>query len=249
MSPMDQPAWKKWRQQGLGASDAPIVMGVSPWTTRYQLWCDKTGRVTKDDGDNWATERGNRLEPMARADYELRFGREMPVVLAEHRDYPFLRASLDGFGEGIVLEIKCPGEADHKLAMSGSVPSKYYPQLQHQLLVTGARCAHYYSFDGQRTALVEVAPDHSYMEILLGELIAFWELVQTEQPPEKTDGDYKPLRFKGAAQLERDYLAGAVEADAVLSKIPDKSLAYRLGSLRIEGDQIVVRSKISECGV
>ena len=63
-------SWEEWRLKGLGSSDAPIVMGVSAWMTRFGLWELKTGRA-RPQQTNWAMERGNQLEPKARAHYEL----------------------------------------------------------------------------------------------------------------------------------------------------------------------------------
>lgn len=228
---MNREEWHNWRKAGLGASDAPIVMGVSPWKTRLKLWQEKTSQAVIESDNTWATERGNALEPMARADYELRYGLDMPVVLAVHEDYSYLRASLDGYNAETktVLEIKCPGADDHESAKAGIVPKKYYPQLQHQLLVTGADRVHYYSFDGIKGEMVEVLPNHDYISVLLDELIAFWHLVETKTPPEKMRDDFKPLRFKGATQLMRDYFAKKVLLDDVIAKLPDTFNDYRIG--------------------
>ena len=35
------PEWLAMRRTKIGASDAPIIMGVSPWTTPLQLWEQK----------------------------------------------------------------------------------------------------------------------------------------------------------------------------------------------------------------
>src|SRR3990172_7017919 len=91
------PAWLEWKNQGLGSSDAPIIMGVSPWMTALQLWEIKTGKFKPSQESNWAMERGSRLEPKARAHYQLLTERDMTPALKEHPEYPFLRASLDGF--------------------------------------------------------------------------------------------------------------------------------------------------------
>lgn len=184
--------WHKWRGQGLGSSDAPVIMGASPWSTPYQLWEEKIG-LTKREVSNFATQRGHELEPVARAQYELETGLDMPATLAVHETRPWLRASLDGFNaeNNIVLEIKCPGKDDHETAVNGKVPDKYYPQLQHQLLVTGATCVHYYSFDGKRGVLVEVKPDLPYIQRLLNTELAFWDNVLTKIPPPLSDADIK----------------------------------------------------------
>lgn len=185
--------WKLWRSKGIGASDAPVVMGVSPYKTAYELWEEKTGLVSSDSEGNWATRRGHELEPRARANYELEYMISMPIAFVEHREYPFIRASLDGYNEAAsrILEIKCPGKADHDLALQGKVPEKYWPQVQHQLFATGAKVCHYYSFDGERGALVEVYPDLEYIEKLVEQEVAFWRLVETQTPPKLSDRDYK----------------------------------------------------------
>lgn len=191
--------WYDWRKKGLGASDAPIVMGVSPWTTPHQLWEYKTGRAQKPEG-NWATRRGNELEPKARATLELTVNMNFPAILCEHPEFSFMRASLDGYNaeNKIVLEIKCPGLEDHEKAARGEIPEKYYPQLQHQLFVTGGEKAFYYSYmeiaNSYTGYLVEVFPDKEYMKTLFKKMCEFWKCVQEDKEPELTDKDYKTIR-------------------------------------------------------
>ena len=40
--------WHRWRQQGLGASDAPVIMGEAAFKTPRMLWSIKTGRAQED---------------------------------------------------------------------------------------------------------------------------------------------------------------------------------------------------------
>lgn len=163
-------AWLKWRQEGIGGSDAASIMGVSPYRTVLQIYEDKLG-IGKPFVPNWATNRGHELEPEARADYELRYQIFAPPALAIHKEYPWLRASLDGYNEelGIILEIKCGSGKDH-----GTVPEKYFPQLQHQLMVTGAAVVHYYSYVKGQGHLSIVEPDQKYIARLFFEEWSFW---------------------------------------------------------------------------
>lgn len=188
--------WLQWRSKGLGASDAPIIMSVSPYKTRIQLWEEKIG-IAKPFEGNWATQRGTNLEPKARACYELEHGVEMLPILAEHKEYPFIRASLDGYNAKLnrILEIKCPRRFDHEKALAGEVPEKYYAQIQHQFLVTGAFDAHYYSFDGEKGVTITVVPSVEYCEKLLNELIYFWDLVQKRiEPDPDPKRDYQKIQ-------------------------------------------------------
>lgn len=198
--------WTQWRKKGLGSSDAATIMGVSPWKTPYQLWEEKIG-IGKPFQGNFATNRGNEMEPKARAAFELYIGDEFPPMVAEHANYPFIRASLDGYNKerNAILEIKCPGKADHDIALSGYVPDKYYPQLQHQILVTGANKAYYYSYDGEKGVTVEVLPDVNYCRELLEAEIAFWDLVQNKIPPKLTDKDAVVVTDAALLELAAEY--------------------------------------------
>ena len=63
------PEWFRWRQQGLGASDAPVIMGEAAFKTPRMLWSIKTGRM-QEDAAGPAARRGRELERLARRAYE-----------------------------------------------------------------------------------------------------------------------------------------------------------------------------------
>ena len=99
-------------------------------------------------------------------------------------------APLDGlsFDGSTVLEIKCPlNLRDHNAAQQGRVPSHYYGQLQHQLEVSGAAKAHYWSFDGRIGRLVRIRPDRDYIRRLVDEEGEFWRRVKDNLWPELDD--------------------------------------------------------------
>ncbi len=223
--------WHNWRNKGIGASDTPILIGVSPWKTPYQLWEEKKG-IRSYPISNWATLRGQDLEAVARADYELIQDIDCPPALVEHDTYPFIRASLDGFNEqkSIVLEIKCPGIKDHTLAVEGKIPEKYYWQVQHQLLASGAAEGHYYSFDGKKGILLIVYPSDEAFEKIFNCCLEFWDRVQTNRPPSMVSKDFKRVLrtsecFKLLKQMQA--MVGAEKPideqfkELVLSHLPD----------------------------
>ena len=96
-----------------------------------------------------------------------------------------MRGSLDGISDDgrVVLEVKCPGAADHAVACRGGVPAKYVPQLQHLLAVAGAEVCHYWSYRDGEGALVEVAPDRAYVERLIEREREFWRHVVEDRRP------------------------------------------------------------------
>lgn len=248
--------WHAWRNGGIGSSDAPVIMGVSPWRTPYELWEEKTGRVQRDQTPNWAADRGNQLEPIARARYELECDIEMGPALCQHNELPMLRASMDGWNPAHArgLEIKCPGLGDHETAESGRVPEKYWPQLQHQFLVSGAAFIDYYSYYVPKDALgesgrgrkVETRPDPDYIRQLLLAELTFWGHVTSGIPPALTDRDFKLIRVAGAKAKADEYVrAMAAKNQAVVDLLRPELLAlgssYRrakIGELRIMDGEI-----------
>jgi putative phage-type endonuclease len=222
--------WLSWRKRGIGGSDAPIIMGLSPWKTAFQLWEEKTDKVKPDGVSNWAQNRGNELEPIARAKYELEMGFEMGAATCAHYQHDFLRASMDGWNPAcppvmaeIVnrdgarvfenagvpkvhkrgLEIKCPGEKDHRMAESGHVPEKYFYQLVHQFIVTAADVIDYYSYwvpkgvddDKGLSCRIEVPrPSNAILMEYFKVAQKFWKCVTEDEAPALTDKDYKKVR-------------------------------------------------------
>lgn len=232
------------RRKGLGSSDAPIIMGHYKFKTPLQLWEEKVGITEPDDDGNWATDRGNRLEPQARAAFELEFGDDFPPVYAEHINYPFLRANLDGFNEkeNVGVEIKCPSKELHAEAVSGKVPDIYYPQVQEQIMVTNAKYWIYYSYDGERGVSVRVEPDLDYIKELLMKMLQFWELVTSKTPPDLVDQDLVEDTNPEALTLAEQYIKNSKqikliekENEAIKKKLTS-SRAHprtRIGSLLV----------------
>lgn len=179
-------AWHAWRRDGLGGSDAAAVLGRSPWLSAADLFLEKTEGRAAEREETFAMRRGRRLEDQARRLYVERFGLPVRPLCCQHDDAAWLRASLDGYWQGVLLEIKAPNWANHELALNGIVPEHYRPQLAHQCLASGAAVAHYWSFnDGRKrfpdpddwTALVAYRPAAEELGELLEAEEAFWARV------------------------------------------------------------------------
>src|SRR5215469_15255990 len=180
------PEWRSWRLQGIGASDAPAIMGDTPFKTPRALWSIKTGR-SREAHAGPAARRGRQLEAFARRVYEHRTGIQVAPLCLVHQEFEWMRASLDGlsFDGSTLVEIKCPlSFRDRESAREGRIPSHYYAQLQHQLEVSGAEQAHYWSFHESEGVLVEIRPDKEYAKRLVEAEAAFWELVKENRWPE-----------------------------------------------------------------
>lgn len=187
----DREEWLKLRKNYLGASDAPVVCGVSPWTTCFQLWQEKLG-LLPERADNWSMRRGRLQEEPARQLYEKKTGNIMNPEMVFHPTKKFMMATLDGLSPNgdMAVEIKCPGEADHETAKQGKVPTKYYPQLQHQLACIDVNQIHYFSYRDGEGILVEVGRDEKFLSRLYKEEEEFWGKVIRLEAPDLTAKDF-----------------------------------------------------------
>lgn len=183
--------WLKLRKSKIGASDAPIIMGVSPWRTPYQLWEEKLG-MNAGQKENAAMRYGKAMEEVARQAYQEVVGVEVSPEVVFHKEVDYMMASLDGLSSDrqTAVEIKNANADDHAIAKSGSVPEKYYPQLQHQLACLCINQIHYFSYHNGEGVLVVVDKDDSYLEKLYAEEKKFWECVLSLQAPELHNKNY-----------------------------------------------------------
>jgi putative phage-type endonuclease len=190
MIQQNTPAWEEMRKSKVGASDAPVIMGVSPYTTPYQLWEQKLGLKTNEC--NYAMKRGHDLEPKALAAFEEATGYLVQPEVKFHKTHHWMMASLDAvdLSGKVIAEIKCPGKEDHEMALAGRMPHKYFPQLQHQMEVCELEMAYYFSFDGQKGVAIKVYRDDKYIKNIVEQEKIFYECVVNLEPPQMTDRDY-----------------------------------------------------------
>ena len=196
---MTHEQWLDWRRQGIGASDAPAIMEVSPWSTPFQIWESKL-YGNNSQMDNSAMARGRELEPVARAQVSKLLGVELKPLNAQSATIPWLRCSLDGIDPSgkIAVEIKCPRKPDHFVEINHKVPDNYFPQLQHQMAVMGLEGMYYFSFHGDKGVIVEVERDDKYIkEQLFPKEQQFWDMVLKEEPP--------PLLAKDFVDRQNDF--------------------------------------------
>lgn len=188
--------WYEWRRAHLGASDAPVVMEVSPFKTPLELYQEKITPCNDEITPSYAMQRGIDLEPLALAKFEAETGYLMTPRVLVHPKYEWMSASLDGLelDATCAVEIKCVGKADHELALKGIVPEKYIPQLQHQMEVCQLEEMYYMSYvsDSDFT-IFKVKKDNDYCDKLIQAELEFWNRIQERNPPPPSDKDFKSM--------------------------------------------------------
>jgi len=179
----DSQEWKKWRHNGITATDAPIIMGENPWKNTTDL-LQKKINSPKDEFINDAMRRGMELEPIARKLYNEKYNKNVKPVCLQSNTHDWLKASLDGLeiAGNSVVEIKC-GESVYKSVSNyNKVPDYYYGQLQHVLAITGFPYIDFFCYLPDRTALLlKIEKNSSYISKLIEEEYKFWKKIQSNK--------------------------------------------------------------------
>lgn len=203
---MTREKWLAERLNGIGASEAAAILGVSPYMSNEDLWAYKTGRkIAEDIGDKPYVKFGTEAEKHIRALFSL----ENPQYRVEYEefkitrnpDHPFIFATLDGwltdeFSRSGVWECKTTEilRANQWAEWTDGIPDHYYVQVLHQLLATGydfailtARIRHTDRNGKKRSVTQDYHIERSTvtddLDYLLKEEVKFWELVQADKRP------------------------------------------------------------------
>ena len=236
-------AWLKDRRNHLGASDAPVIMEVSPWSTPLQLWEEKVG-VRGSKVKTAAMQHGLDTEEEARKKFEEITDIYVIPQVVKHPTKKWMMASLDGMDieRNNIVEIKCPRNVvDHEIARAKEVPNKYYPQLQHQMFVCELDKAYYFSYRNKEGLVVEVKRDEDYLKKLLEKEELFWECVQSFTPPSAIEKDYVRMNDPGFNAYVERYLA----ADAMIGKYEKEREEIKEHLLLMAGGLNVKSSRLS----
>jgi putative phage-type endonuclease len=216
--------WHLLRKSKIGASDAAPLMGVSPWKNSYDVWQEKCGTDIIEPAKNAWMQRGIDLEDEALRAFELATGLLVSPSVLFHSKYPWMMASLDGYEiEGkAAVEIKCPGVKDHEIAIAGIIPAKYYPQLQHQLAVTGLDKIYYMSYSPDHETpkvILEVKRDDEYISKLIEvEREFYYQHMLTGIPPENPDKTKVMDSYRWSNLVEEYKKFDFIEKDAAIRK-------------------------------
>lgn len=203
------PEGQKYRKDKIGSTDARVIMGVCPWKTLRELYNEKNGLATPKEM-NPAMQRGIKLEPIARKEFEQKLGFEFPAECALHKEESWMLSSIDGWcaSEKQGLEIKIPGQKDHALGMAGFVPDKYIPQLQHHISVWEIDFIHYYTWNEVSSHHFKYYRDDAYIKKMISMERDFYDSLSTPNPPEEEKQVYQEIDcFEWASLMARYKLA------------------------------------------
>ena len=169
----------------IGGSDARIVLGKDE-NALIRLWKEKRGEIEPEDvSGNLLVQFGCATEDLNRRWFERETGRRLGAIqrFIRHPRLEWMGATLDG----LVEEETAVFEAKFMLPWAfteESAAEKHMPQLQHNMVVTGARKA-YLSIltGGGKWVSIEVEADPVYQTVLVQVERIFWRCVQTGEVP------------------------------------------------------------------
>lgn len=219
--------WHAFRKNHIGASEAPIILGVSPYKTPFGLLQEKFGAKQSVVSD-YILKKGHEMEDKARHLFELALEQKITPLVARSTKWPFLTASLDGITEaGTIWEHKLVGSEDFLKIKAGQCPEKFFPQLQHQMLVTGAKlailAASYDPPEGYQYGSLSVASDIEYqVNVLLPAVTHFWEAMNGRaeiEPGEKDCVDFSENAELAAIIAKYAEVNGRADAASAEAKI------------------------------
>lgn len=223
---MDRTQWLLTRRQGIGGSDAGIIMGLNKYKTAFELWLDKTGQVLPDESAGEAAYWGNQMEEVVAKEFEKRTGKKVrrSNMMYQHPEHDFMLANVDRFivGEDALLECKTASAYLAKEWESDEVPATYLVQIQHYLAVTGKSKAYVaVLIGGNKFIWKEIDRDEELINQIIAFELDFWETNVKGQLAPALDGS------SAAEKYLKDRFAKSEDKQIILPKTFNEYLTER----------------------
>ena len=220
--------WHELRKKGIGGSDAGAIIGINKYMSPLKLYKIKIGEHFENQEDNVYIKKGKDLESLIFEKYVTpdMAKRGYSVVHPQHlfinNQFPWLRANCDGLGvkntlipdptSNVIIEIKWVSEwAEVNWNGEGycGIPASYYAQVQHYMLVTGARTAYLYAmFDKDWTVKTyEIPFNYSFASNLATKTKEFYDNTNKRIPPAISatkDKEFLPESLKTATTIYKE---------------------------------------------
>ena len=188
---MSYEEWLISRRRGIGGSDVAKVLGLSKYSSPFEMWLDKTGRIEVDtSGPSEAAYWGNTMEEIVAKEFAKRTGKKVRKAnkIYFHKDYPFLLANVDRMivGEDAILECKTASEYLKDTWEGDEIPIAYLAQVQHYLNVLDKKKAYIACLiGGNKFIWKEIERDEELIQGMTEKLVDFWNNhVLADVPPE-----------------------------------------------------------------
>jgi putative phage-type endonuclease len=251
------------RKSFIGGSDAPVILGMSSWKTRFELWQEKTGLVAQPDlSEVERVQMGILLEDVVAKRAMVKYGWKLRKInnRIEARGIPYpAAAQIDRLlvGQDENVEIKTTDASmapEWGVEDTAEIPPAYYAQIQHGLMCTSRKVSWaVVLIGGNKVRRYRIERDNEFIRNLQAAEESFWRSVLERIPPE-------PLTIEEAGQVWRNAPAAPVfgtpanaaqVAEYMVLNDEIRMLETRQESVRLEieavmrdiGDSLVVQGK------
>ena len=225
--------WLALRRKMRTASETATVMGCNPYQTPLQLARQKR-QLDPPIASTYAMEFGLANEPAVRktaSEYLAPISSSYEPAVLSSGDY---LASLDGLMGDSIMEIKCPS-SPRSGALRDGIYQPHWWQMQHQLMVSGAKRCHYvvrHPGDGELIFKI-VRPDQKAFEGLREAWDTFWrEYMECDEADlvecAPISDDLMPLVSDYHAAVDAKRVAEARHKSAraaLIAELPDETAA------------------------
>lgn len=187
-------SWLKERRNGIGGSDAAAVLGLSPWKSALELYCDKIGLTELEDSEPDWLYWGKALEPVIAARYEKETGRatidDGEFLIQRSAVYPWMCCTTDR-----TIDDPAKPESPGVLSIKNIIgfkkseweeepPVEYQIQLQHELVVTRRTWGSFaVLFNGNTFGWFDVERNEKFCSFLIEKEREFWDRIVIGNPP------------------------------------------------------------------
>lgn len=186
----DHDEWLKIRRGHLGGTDAGPIIGLSPYSSPFSVWAEKTGNTPEFEG-NVATKVGTELEDFVAHLFMEETNKKVQRCnfTLVNPEYPFACANIDReiMGEDAILEVKTTNNWDvSKMTRNGQYPDQWYCQMSHYLAVTGCKKAYLAVLvECKEFKIFELERNEDELRALMSAEKDFWDnyIVPRKMPP------------------------------------------------------------------
>ena len=193
------------RKTGVGGSDAPIILGVSKWSSPLQIWAQKVRALEEDveeeeQQDDEQLLWGRLVEPIVVKQFGKETGREVYhcEMFARHPEIPWLIGHADGeqmrWDRDRAL-IECKNVSRFLwMEWMEDAPLPVKVQVQHYLAAFDLEMASAVALiGGNQLVWKDIERNQAFIDAMLEEEQRFWARVISDNPPPATAADCKFL--------------------------------------------------------
>ncbi len=231
----------------IGGSDAPIILGLSPYRNQVDLWHEKTGQIEpKDISDNPYVKAGNFLEPSIRKWFEHETGLKISHEneFYEHPEHDFIAGHIDGWirSENAVFEAKT-ASSDKAWGANGSneIPDHYLVQLAHYMAITGSSKAYIaVLIRGVDFRYYVIERNQRLEDMIIEREREFWGLVMNNYPPTPKKAS-EIISLNGFKSMEESVVAND-EIQICLENL--EQVNFQMSALSKQKDELADKIKV-----